>query len=201
MKTKNIIFFLIVIVVGLFSFTNTDEIKNCYLSYKGSKILTAAAPERIPKDAPKFRKVNVKAAWAEISVMDGYRILYNNKKGVPFVNLKVELSDPKQYAKDTANLLENLKYLNSDSKDMETKGLIKLYFNGYRIYGISRNNIENGMTLGTFVMFPGNNTIVYFYFNNLKPEFRNFENLTDYKTQRNGFMGNYTSHLKNCSDK
>jgi len=199
MKTKA--FLISIVAVAFFSFISKDEIKNYYLSYKRSKTLTAAAPERIPKDAPKFRRVNVKDRWAEISVMDGYRILYNNKKGAPFVNLKVELSNPKQYAKDTANLLENLTYLNLQSKEMETKSLIKLKFNGYRIYGMSQNNIVNGTTLGTFVMFPGNNTIIYFYFNNLKPEYRNFENLTEYKTQRNGFMGNYTGYLKNCSVK
>ncbi len=51
------------------------------------------------------------------------------------------------------------------------------------------------------VMFPGNCLTVYFYFNNMKPEYRNFENVYDYKEQRDRFMDEYTKHLKTCKDK
>ena len=163
--------------------------------------MTAAAPDRLPESSAKPRQIKTNDGEVEISVTDGYRILYNNNKNAAFVNLKVELSDPKSYDKDTLNVLANLKYLNSISTDMETKDLVELSFNGYKIYGLSRNGIEKGSTLGVFAIFPGNNTIVYIYFNNLKPEFRHFENLIEYKTERNGFLGNYTLHLKTCKDK
>jgi len=201
MTAKKLSTLLTISALVLFSFTNKIEIKNCYLSYKGSKTLTAAPPDRLPEGSATPRKVKTADGEVEISVADGYRILYNNNKEAPFVNLKVELSNPKSYAQDTLNLLANLRYLNSVGQNMETKDLIKLSFNGYTIYGLSRSSIEKGSTLGTFVLFPGNNTIVYVYFNNLKPEVRNFEDLTDYKTQRNGFLGNYTMHLKKCTDK
>jgi hypothetical protein len=127
--------------------------------------------------------------------------LYNNNKSVPFVNLKVELSDPNSYDNDKKRLLDNLKYLNTHSAGMETKELIELDFNGYKISGLSRGTIETGSTLGIFIMFPGNGVTVYFYFNNLKPEVRNFESLEDYKKQRDRFLEEYTKHLKACSDK
>lgn len=88
-----------------------------------------------------------------------------------------------------------------DSIYNETKDLVTLKYNNYVIYGISRNSIDRGSTLGTFVMFPGNNIIVYFYFQNLKPEYRNFKDLEDYKGQRNGFLGNYTYNLNTCTSK
>jgi len=84
---------------------------------------------------------------------------------------------------------------------METKDLIELEFNGYKIYGLSRGAIETGSTLGTFVMFPGNGVTVYFYFNNMKPEYRNFESVDDYKKQRDRFIDEYTKYLTTCKDK
>jgi len=84
---------------------------------------------------------------------------------------------------------------------METKELIELKFNGYKVFGLSRGTIETGSTLGTFIMFPGNGVTVYFYFNNLKPEYRNFETVDDYKKQRNEFLEEYTKHLKACGEK
>jgi hypothetical protein len=120
---------------------------------------------------------------------------------VPFVNLKVELSKNGSYDSDQKNLLDNLIYLNSHSQNMETKDLIELEFNGYKVYGFSRAAIDTGAILGTFVMFPGNGVIVYFYFNNMKPEYRNFESVDDYKKQRDRFMDEYTKYLKTCNDK
>jgi hypothetical protein len=145
--------------------------------------------------------VQTEEGEADISRMDGYQVLYNNKKNIPFINLKVELSDPKAYGTDTVKILENLKFLYSHSTNTETSDLIELNFNGYRIYGISRLTIEEDSTLGSFVMFPGHDITLYFKFNNSKPEFRNFESLDDYKSQRNSFLGAYTSHLKSCLDK
>ena len=39
---------------------------------------------------------------------------------------------------------------------------------------------------------------VYFYFNNLKPEYRNFKSLKDYKKQRNAFIEGYTLYVNSC---
>ena len=83
---------------------------------------------------------------------------------------------------------------------METKDLIELNFNGYKIFGLSRGTIEKGSTLGSFIMFPGNGVTVYFDFNNLKPDFRNFESVEDYKKQRDKFIEEYTRHLTTCKD-
>lgn len=159
------------------------------------------APQRLPENAEKSRLVLTENGEVEVSRIDGYRVLYNNKKKVPFVNLKVEVSEADSYGSDTVAILNNLRYLNSKGKNMETKDLIEINYNGYRIYGLSRNGIEEGSILGSFVMFPGETVTVYFDFNNLKPEVRNFKSLEDYKTQRNQFFGAYTNHLKSCRGK
>ena len=113
----------------------------------------------------------------------------------------MELSENKSYIKDQKNLIDNLKYLNAHSAGMETKDLIELEFNGYKAYGLSRGTIETGSTLGTFVMFPGGGVTVYFYFNNMKPAYRNFESVEDYKKQRDRFIDEYTKYLATCKEK
>jgi hypothetical protein len=186
---------------ALFSFTPAkNSIANCFLTFEGSAGLTVQPKEQRPANAGKFREVKTNSGEVKISCIDGYRILYNNDKKVPFVNLKVELSNAKSYAKDTAGLIENLKYLNANSQGMETQDIIKMTFNGYNIYGLSRKSIEEGSTLGIFLLFPGNDITVYFYFNNLKPEYRHFESVDDYKKLRDQFMDDYTRHIKSCDD-
>ncbi|HLG03638.1 MAG TPA: hypothetical protein VI731_08595 [Bacteroidia bacterium] len=178
-----------------------DKIGNCFLSFQGSNGLTAEPADRLPKDSEKSRKLKTNNGEVTITRIDGYRVLYNNDKKAPFVNLKVELSDNKSYAADTTSLIENLKYLNGVSQGMESKDILELTFNGCNVYGLSRSSIEKGSTLGTFIMFPGNDITVFFYFNNMKPEYRHFESVDDYKKLRDKFMDDYTKHLKSCDNK
>lgn len=188
----------------LLSFTtvNDKEIGNCYLSFKDAAGLTVSRTDRLPDDAAnKTRMLSTANGDIKLTVLDGYRVLYNNDKNAVFVNLKVEISDQKTYGMDTTHLLENLKYLNSRSTNMETKDMMRLSFNGYTIYGVNRSGIEVGYNLGTFVMFPSNNIVVYFYFQNIKPEARQFKDSLDYRKQRNNFLDAYTHYLRNCTDK
>ena len=201
MKSKLLLSATVMLTLTLFSFIPKDKIGNCFISFNGSTTLTAQSPERLPETSEKVRQLKTNNGEVEITRIDGYRVLYNNEKKAPFVNLKVELSKAKSYGSDTIGLIENLRYLNSVSQPMETKDLMELEFNGNKVYGFSRSSIERGSTLATFVMFPGNDITVYFYFNNMKPEYSNFSNLEDFKKQRDKFMADYTKHLKECKEK
>lgn len=201
MKSKITIISTFLMTILFLSFTIKNEIGQCYILFKTSTNFTAAEPDRLPETSEKVRKINTDNGEVEITRMDGYRVLYNNDKQAAFVNLKVELSAKKSYSSDQKGLIDNLKYLISHSTGME-KNLIELEFNGYKLYGISREKIvSSNSTLGIFVMFPGNNVTVYFYFNNLKPEVSNFDGVDDYRKQRDKFMDEYTKYLTTCKDK
>ena len=201
MRSRIIVLSTFVATIAFFSFKNRNEIGKCFISFTTATNLTAATPERLPETAEKVRTVKTDEGEVEVTRIDGYRVLYNNNKKAPFVNLKVELSEPNSYETDKKRLLDHLKYLNAHSTGMETNELIELNFNGYKISGLSRGSIEAGSTLGIFIMHPGNGVTVYFYFNNLKPELRNFESVEDYKKQRDQFIEEYTKYLTTCSNK
>ena len=201
MKAKIIIFPVLLLAAGLLSFAAKEKIARCFIAFAGTDQLTAASPDRLPETSEKLRTLTTDHGEITVTRIDGYRVLYNNNKQVPFVNLKVELSEKGAYEKDQQGILENLRYLTANSKGMESKDLIETEFNGYKVYGLSRESIEEGSVLGTFVMFPGDGVTIYFYFNNLKPGYRNFESAEDYRKQRDAFMDAYTKHLANCKDK
>lgn len=184
------------LLLMLTAFTQKQSIPECFIGFNKASGLKKAGEDRLPADARKPRIVKTAAGEVSVSCLDGYRVRYNNKKKGYFVNIKAELSDPASYAADTTNLVENLKYLQSVTPTIEPP--IRLKYNGYSIYGISRNTLDNVNNLGTFVMFPGNNIVIYFYFNNLPPETRHFKTVEEYNGLRNEFIGEYTSHLKQC---
>ena len=201
MKLQITLFFTVLLTITFLSFKSKNEINNCYISFKNATNLKAEKPEQKPRNAGNFRTVNTAYGDVEVTSVEGFRIIYNNNKKAPFVNLKVELSDPDSYETDQKKIIDNLKYLNSGSPGMESEELVELTFNGYKISGLSRANIETGSTLGIFAMFPGNGVSVYFYFNNAKPGLRNFENVEEYRKQRDIFLDEYTKHLVVCIGK
>ncbi|OOQ61402.1 hypothetical protein [Mucilaginibacter pedocola] len=196
MKTR--IAIILLAAVALCSFKYAEEIKHKYISFNKARGLKMSAAERLPETTDKTRALPTANGEASITIQDGYRVLYLNKRKAAFVNVKVELSSPSTYEQDKANVLANLSYLNANSAGMESKELLTLDYNGYKVYGLSRAGIEQGSTLGTFVMFPGDNTIVYFYFNNIEADKRHFNTAEEYKGFRNDFIGEYTAYLKNA---
>lgn len=191
---------IVVLFIGLGSstFIQSSTIDSCFINFKGTKKLTAQAPDQLPDAAALPREVNTESGIVSVSRVAGYRVFYLNDKKVPFVNLKVEQSAAGSYETDKVRLIDNLNYLIKNASGTKSKEIIELEFNGHKIYGLSRNSLAQSSTLGTFIMFPGDDITVYFYFNNLKPAFRNFKSLKDYEKQRDRFLNDYTKHLENC---
>ena len=200
MKSKFILLSLFLGAILFFSFSGTQEISKCFISFTNYPGLITTPPIRLPETSGKFKNLTTENGDVQISRIDGYSVLYKNSKNAVFLNLSIELSTPESYGQDTTNIISNLKLFAGKLPDVETKNLVKLDYNGYIIYGISRYASDSAMVFGTFVMFPGNNTTVYFYFDNIQPDFRETKNLEDYKIQRNGFLGNYTNFLRRCPE-
>jgi len=202
MKIKGINFLLLLGIV-FFGFTAdySRKINKCFISFNPDAGLVAATPDKLPKTAQPFRSVPTDDGDKFISRNAGYRILYNNDKGAPFVNLKVERCDNFSFNKDKQNLLSHFNFLISNGVNMASAQITESDYSGFKVYGFSRNSIESGSTLGTYVLFAEPNMMVYFYFNNLQKEYRNFESVEDYQIQRDDFIEGYTNHLKACLEK
>ena len=201
MKSKLLAIIFFLMTTSFLSFIAKYQIDQCYITFNSATGLLMDGSERIPKNSENTRKLKTENGEVEVTRIDGYQVLYYNEKSVPFVTLKGELSKKNAYDGDQKKVLDNLTYLNAQSPGMETKGLMELEFNGYKIYGLSRGTIESGNTLGSFVMFPGEGVTIYFNFNNAKPTDRSFQTVDDYKKQRNRFLEEYTNYLKGSLNK
>jgi len=177
------------------SFTRSEHsIPACYTSFKAAEGLKMQALVELTETE---KTIILETATGNVSmtVIAGYSVAYINKNNAAVITLKVVQADAATYAKDTAEALTNLNYLNNKDNNRESKGLITLNYNGYKIYGISHNTTTDKGPQGSFVMFPGKNIMVYITFNNVAGS---TESLDDYKGRRNAFLGAYTAHVQNC---
>lgn len=98
MKSKIITLSALLFTIILLGFRSKNEISKCYISFVTATNLTAASPDTLPETAEKVRTIKTETGEVEVTRIDGYRVLYNNLKKAPFINLKVELSAPNFYA-------------------------------------------------------------------------------------------------------
>lgn len=194
--------FAFVLFIGLCAFARHSDIKPCYLSFKKAHDLKAQPAEHIPETISKTRMLATETGEVPITITDAYLVTYNNKKKAPFVDMKIELYKPEDYEQNKKNVLASLLYTNAQATGMELTGkLIELNYNGYTAYGFSRADINKGHLLGKFVIFPGDNIIVYLSFKNIDPNKSHFKTATEYKAYRNDFIGEYTAHIAACKGK
>lgn len=186
-----------ILLLSGFAFRSKDkyEISPCLVSFTGTTDLKAAEPDHLPLDKSGSRTVPTARGEVPVSRIEGYRILYYNPKNAPFVNMKVELCSEETYLRDRETLIASQQYLTQRSPGTKW---VEMKINGYDICGTSRTTIEQGATLGTFMMFPGNGVVVYFYINNMKEAYRNFNSVEDYEQQRDQFIDAYTRFIGSC---
>lgn len=184
-----------------FSFAFKNDIGSCYYGFNNYTGLTGTVPERYSDADKKPRQLQLRKGKAKIKPLDGYKIDYKNEKNAVFVKLRIEQTDESTYGEDTLNVLSNLQKLASKRNDLENKKELSiLRFNSYVIHGYKLSNIDQPST-ERFVIFPAKGIILYFDFFCLRSEERHYLDPSDYRGERNGFLGNYTFALRRCADK
>lgn len=153
--------------------------------------------DRLPKNV-KSRTVKTNSGDQKISLADGYRVMvaYNEDRDW-FVNIKAEKSVTSEYERDKQNAIENLKWVASTGKEMESPEPVKVSFGEYEGYGLSRRTLI-GNTLGTYVLFSDvDRTITTFYFINQNSERKRFQTIEEWRALRDEFLKTYTTCAQN----
>jgi hypothetical protein len=153
--------------------------------------------DRLPKNV-KSRKVETSKGDQKISLADGYRVMvaYNEDKDW-FANIKAEKSVTTEYERDKENVVENLKWAASTSKELESQEPVKISFGEFEGYATSKRTLTGNM-LGIYVLFSdADRTITTFYFINQNAKRKRFQTIEEWQTVRDEFLKTYTGCVKN----
>src|SRR6266853_764786 len=89
----------------------------------------------------------------KVSVLDGYRVMFGYKNvSYNFVDVKIEQSDPSSYARDKERVINELKYLSSTKQATGNTFIGKTMLNEFEHYGLDRDKIDVGVTVGTHLL-------------------------------------------------
>lgn len=176
---------------------NDDPLKP-YTTCKLEGGLEVKDVTRGSKSAPKYREVATDKGRERVSVIDGYRVMFAYKDADYFyANVKIEQSDPRSYAQDKAVVINELRHLAAAEKATKMLFSDKAMLNGFEQYGIDRDVIDVGGTIGLSVLFyDADNLIITIYFLNQGKKKRRFNNIDEYRALRDSFLSRYTECLK-----
>jgi hypothetical protein len=190
--------------------SDADSLK-VYTRCKLKGDLRAKQVERRPKSTKNYRDVVTANGNETVSVVDGYRVMFGYKDLLYyFVNVKIEQSEPSSYARDKEKVVNELKYLASTKQATGNTFSDKTTLNGFEHYGLDRDKLDVGITLGThLLLYDHDHLIITVYFLNqddkgllgsMMGNGRRFRNLDEYHKLKDDFLNRYSECLKGIAD-
>ncbi len=190
--------------------SNSDPLKP-YTTCKLPGDLKVMDVTRRPKSVGKYREVSTENGSERVSVVDGYRVMFSYKDlFYYYANVKIEQSDPASYVEDKDKVIRDLKHIQAIDTVSKTLYSDKTSLNGFEHYGIDRDVIDVGGTVGIHVLFfDADHLIITIYLLNqddknktsiLLGGQRRFHNIEEYRTLRDDFLNRYTECLKTVAD-
>jgi hypothetical protein len=172
--------------------------------------LKAKEADRRPKSTPKYRFVVTAHGDERVSVLDGYRVMFAYKGLLYyFANVKIEQSETSSYAQDKERVINELKYLSTTKQATGNIFSDKTMLNGFEHYGLDRDQIDVGLTVGThLLLYDPDHLVITIYFLNQEDKGllssmlgneRRFKNLDEYHKLRDDFINHYSECLKGAA--
>lgn len=140
-----------------------------------------------------------------VSRTDGYRLMFVQEiDRYLFSNFRIDRSRPESYENDKKIVLEHLEKIIRETKEMETSKPLETKYGNFISYYSNRKDII-GDTIGITILFDDKNFIIMTaYFINMpekvKPEFKLFDNIQEWKIVRDRFLNSYTKCLNENID-
>ena len=153
---------------------------DAYISCSYSAGLTVRSTIRVPGEGVRSRTVETPKGKRKVSVIEGYRVMLSHSDSTYFANMKVEKSDPRQYASDKEAVTSELEVLKRSS--VTGKHVLEhMPYNGFDVYGLMDPTMDDNGPNGVYLLFHDpTQTIVTIYFLGQKPEHRKFKTIEEH---------------------
>ena len=153
---------------------------DAYISCSYSAGLTVRSTIRLPGEGVRYRTVETPKGKRKVSVIEGYRVMLSHSEPSYFANMKIEKSDPRQYASDKEAVTSELEVLKRSSVTGKHV-LDHMPYAGFDVYGLMDPTMDDNGPNGVYLLFHDpTQTIVTIYFLGQKPEHRKFKTIEEH---------------------
>lgn len=139
--------------------------------------------ERLPEGVT-TRRVETAVGGRAVSLADGYRVTLATAQGLPFLNLKIELSEADSAATDREIVESQMKAF-SDRRAPGQKEMQKSSKRGVEMMALHQPSLERGDMLSLYTYFvPAKSIIATLYVRNQEASKRAFATFAEYEKLR-----------------
>jgi hypothetical protein len=147
-----------------------------YLSCRYGAGLNVVSVLRRQGSDPRSRTVATATGERKISVIDGYRLMVSQGEPSYFANMKIEKSEPRQYASDKDAAIKNLEYAMQTAAPGIKPVWDHMPYNGFDVYAVTDTTMGANGPNGMYLLFrDSTQVIVTIYFLGQKAEHRHLE--------------------------
>jgi hypothetical protein len=158
-----------------------------YTLCKFSKELSVVSAVRYPSDVTS-RPVKTVSGRKDVSILDGYRILFSYPGTDIFANVKFEMLQPLRYLSDKKSIIEGMEFLASSAKSVKDPLEHGEYLE-YEVYALNNRTISGSGPISMYTLFNDTESLVVtVYFINQKAERRKFQSYEEYQGLRDRFL-------------
>lgn len=158
-----------------------------YTLCKFSKELSVVSAVRYPSDVTS-RPVKTVSGRKDVSILDGYRILFSYPGTDIFANVKFEMLQPLRYLSDKKSIIEGMEFLASSAKGVKDPLEHSEYLE-YEVYALNNRTISGSGPISMYTLFNDTESLVVtVYFINQKAERRKFQSYEEYQGLRDRFL-------------
>ena len=158
-----------------------------YTLCKFSEGLSVVSAVRFPSDVAS-RPVKTLSGRKDVSIMDGYRILFSYPGTDIFANVKFEMLQPLGYQSDKKSIIEGMELLASSAKGVKDLLEHREYLE-YEVYALNNRTISGSGPISMYTLFNDTESmVVTVYFLNQKAERRKFQSYEEYLELRDRFL-------------
>jgi len=154
---------------------------DAYLSCSYGAGLSVVSALRMQGEGLRSRTVATAQGEKKISVVDGYRLMLSQGEPSYFANMKIEKSDPRQYASDKDAAIKNLEYAMQTAAPGIKPMWDHMPYNGFDVYAVTDTTMGVNGPNGMYLLFRDSaQVIVTIYFLGQKPEYRHFSTIEEH---------------------
>jgi hypothetical protein len=154
---------------------------DAYLSCRYGAGLSVVSALRMQGEGLRYRDVPTADGKKKVSTIDGYQLMLSQGEPSYFANMKIEKSDPRQYASDKDVVIKSLEY----AMRAMPPGLKPVWdhvpYNGFDVYSVTDTTMGGNGPNSMYVLFrDSTQTIVTIYFPGQKLEHRHFGTIQEH---------------------
>lgn len=176
----------------------SKSILNCITSFKGSSAYSLCRTDHNGAYSKPFRVVKTTKGSEKITVVDSYNLFYQNSFRLNSLKVKIEKSSEEGFDLDKEIILDNLNYMIANTKGISSNKIEELNYGNFTFYGMTKKDLNIGTYAGNYIVFPGDNLVCYFNFNNVNKDTVDTKTIEEFILNRNQFFESFSTTLQKC---